>query len=158
MNKKEFQKKLAEKQQEHQLETLNANKNRAQSLSIGSSASGTTEITMRGETGAFLWNIYQPTQVIEFIHQLAASVGCHIHIQPRNDFSSWRQWKEPSESERLHLKGFPPFALGESNHHKIGLEQKSSELNVAKLEEKENAVATKKAVNKRSVKRTRKSS
>ena len=80
MNKKEFEKEFRERQQQQQLSALDSNRNRAQSVSIGMSASGTTEITMRGVDGTFLWNLYQPVQVTEFIHQLAASIGCHIYI------------------------------------------------------------------------------
>lgn len=151
MNKKEFEKEFQEKQQRQQLEALDANRNRAQSVSIGMSGSGTTEITMRGVNGTFLWNVYQPVQVTEFIHQLAASIGCHIHIQPRNDFSSWREWREPSEAERLHLNGFPPFAGQQLGNEKVGL------LPQKEIQEKEN-VATKKAVNKRATKQSRSSS
>ena len=112
--------------------------------------SGTTEITMRGDDGTFLWNVYQPTQVIELIHQLASNVGCHIHIQPRKDFASWREWQEVDEEENLKLNGFPPFA-GQN------LEYKKTDLLDSKTNqvvEKDN-VATKKAVNKRASKRSR---
>ena len=103
---------------------------------------------MRGVDGTFLWNIYQPVQVTEFIHQLAASIGCHIHIQPRDDFGSWREWREPSEQEKLHLNGFPPFAGQQLGHEKVGL------LPQEQVTEQEN-VATEKTVNKRSIKRSR---
>jgi hypothetical protein len=150
MNKKEFEKEFRERQQQQQLSALDSNRNRAQSVSIGMSASGTTEITMRGVDGTFLWNLYQPVQVTEFIHQLAASIGCHIHIQPRDDFGSWREWREPSETEKLRLNGFPPFAGQQLGHEKVGL------LPQEEVQEKEN-VATKKAVNKRNTKRSRSS-
>jgi hypothetical protein len=39
MNKKEFEKEFQEKQQRQQLEALDANRNRAQSVSIGMSGS-----------------------------------------------------------------------------------------------------------------------
>jgi len=159
MNKKEFEKEFRERQQQQQLETLDSNRNRAQSVSIGMSGSGTTEITMRGVNGTFLWNAYQPVQVTEFIHQLAASIGCHIHIQPRDDFGSWREWRETSEAEKLHLNGFPPFAGQIQGSHKVGLIKNESinpgmENIKEDVQEKEN-VATKKAVNKRSTKRSR---
>ena len=162
MNKKEFEKQFQERQQQQQLRTLEANKNRAQSVSIGMSGSGTTEITMRGEDGTFLWNVYQPVQVTEFIHQLAASIGCHIHIQPRDDFGSWREWREPTTAEKLHLNGFPPFPNQELGHEKVGLlKQEPTTPGMVKPQvknsEKEN-VATKKAVNKRTTKRSRSSS
>jgi len=151
MNKKEFEKEFRERQQQQQLSALESNRNRAQSVSIGMSGSGTTEITMRGQDGTFLWNVYQPVQVTEFIHQLAASIGCHIHIQPRDDFGSWREWREPSEAERLHLNGFPPYAGLQAGFQKIG--------HLPKAEDTEQEhVATKKAVNKRSTKRSRSSS
>jgi len=103
MNKKEFEKEMQRRDQERYFESLEANKNRAQALTVGSSGGGTTEITMRSNSGNFLWNVYQPVEVVEIIHQMAASIGCHIHIQPRNDFASWRQWKEPTDEERRHL-------------------------------------------------------
>ena len=147
MNKKEFEKEFRERQQQQQLSSLDSNRNRAQSVSIGMSASGTTEITMRGVDGTFLWNVYQPVQVTEFIHQLASGIGCHIHIQPRDDFSSWREWREPSDAERLHLNGHPPFAGQQLGHEKVGLLPKQNT-------EQEN-VATEKTVNKRTTKRSR---
>lgn len=151
MNKKEFEKVFREKQQQQQLNSLDSNRNRAQSVSIGTSASGMSEITMRGIDGTFLWGIYQPTQVTELIHQLAASIGCHIHIQPRDDFGSWREWREPTKQERLHLNGWPPFANYQLGHQNVGFAPQE------KVKEQEH-VATKKAVNKRSTKRARSSS
>jgi hypothetical protein len=157
MNKKEFRQKLEEKQQQLQLDCLDSNRCRAQSVSIGMSASGTTEITMRGDDGTFLWNAYQPVQVTEFIHQLAASIGCHIHIQPRNDFGSWREWREVSEEEKIHLNGFPPFAGQLQGTERVGYSNDPRLVNHERVTEKEH-VATKKAVNKRSTKRRRASS
>jgi hypothetical protein len=150
MNKKELEKQLEERRLRQQLESLDSNRNRAQSVSIGMSASGATEITMRGENGSFLWGVYQPVQVTEFIHQLAASIGCHIHIQPRNDFGSWREWQEPTEQQKLSLNGFPPFAGQLSGSEKIGLAAQQKNL-PPEIED----VATKKAVDKRTTKRSR---
>jgi hypothetical protein len=48
---------------------------------------------MRRNDGEFIFAILQPVEAIEMIHQLAASVGCHIHVYPRKDFASWRGWK-----------------------------------------------------------------
>lgn len=164
MNKRDFQKKIIEKQQQQQMESLDANKNRAQSITIGSSGGGSTEISMRGCTGGYLWNVYQPVEVVELINQLAANIGCHIHIQPREDFASWRKWNPVSDQERLHLNGFPPFS------NRIGVEETKIGANlpppreqpgfmgIERIEEKENDVATKKTVNRRSPKRARSSS
>tara|TARA_A100001388_G_scaffold277243_1_gene267546 strand:- start:11116 stop:11601 length:486 start_codon:yes stop_codon:yes gene_type:complete len=161
MNKKQFQKQLEERNQEHQLESLEANRNRAQSVSVGTSASGTTELTMRSVNGSFLWNIYQPVQVVELIHQLAASIGCHIHIQPRDDFSSYREWNEPTEEEREHLNGHPPFANRKLEYSRVGITSQKSRMpgftsdiqqQLKEQPKEQQHVATEKTVNGRSSK------
>ena len=166
MNDKELQKELDRRHKLRQLETLEANNTRAQSLTVGTAGGGTVEITMRSASGKFLWNIYQPVEVIEFINQLAAGIGCHIHIMPRQDFASWRDWKvTPQELEHargiqpLQGVGFSPFAkyiaedyLERGSNLPHPDEQAGKKKIAAK--EKEN-VATKKAVNKRSTKRSR---
>ncbi len=159
MTNKEFQKEIDKKQKLNQLKTLEANDNRAQSIAIGSAGGGSTEISMRGVNGGFLWNVYQPVEVVELINQLSANIGCHIAIQPRNDFASWRGWREISEEERLHLNGFPPFqdqlTREQMQQGMMAIEAKKEP--DLKVKEQEN-VATKKAVNKRSTKRSRASS
>ena len=166
MNKKEFDKLIQENHRKQQIKMLEANKNRAQSVTIGPSGAGCVEITMRGEDGSFLWTIYQPTQITELVNQLAASIGCHIHIQPRQDFASWRTWldEDPlTDQDRKHLNGFAPFPnykLGYPGIGAEGLKQRlaaEASLEKPKATEKTN-VATKKAVNKRTTKRSRASS
>ncbi len=110
MTKKEIAEKRALIQAERDLKMDAHNDNRAQSMTIGSCGGGTTEISMRGVYGQNLWNAYQPVEVIEIINQLSAAIGCHIHIQPREDFSSWRTWREMTEEDKKHLNGFPPFS------------------------------------------------
>jgi hypothetical protein len=154
MTDKQWEQELKRRQQERHLDGLEANLNRAQSIMIGSSGAGSTEISMRTNSGKFIFGVYTPVETVELIHQLSASIGCHIHIQPRKDFASYRQWKEPSEEERQRLVGFAPFAYVEQDFEKNGTSRLKETL---KIEEKEN-VATKKAVNKRSPKRSRSSS
>jgi hypothetical protein len=161
MTDKQWEQELLRRQQERHLDSLEANANRAQSIMIGSAGSGATEISMRNNSGRFIFGIYTPVETVELIHQLSASIGCHIHIQPRQDFASWREWKEPSYEEKLHLNGFPPFAYGEKGFEKNGLLKQDQVLGTTdkpKLEEEKENVATKKAVNKRSPKRSRSSS
>jgi|TARA_R110001606_G_scaffold394123_1_gene564735 hypothetical protein len=164
MNEKELQKELDKRHKLRQLETLEANDTRAQSVTVGTAGGGTVEITMRSPSGKFLWNTYQPVEVIELINQLAAGVGCHIQILPRQDFASWRDWKiTPEELE--HARGVQPFqGVGHSPHPKmLGREEYTAGMKqkvlspIKEFQEKEN-VATKKAVNKRSTKRSRTSS
>lgn len=152
MNEKEFQKELERRQKLRHIESLDANENRAQGVTIGRSGNGSVELTMRTHSGKFLWYCMQPVEAVETIHQLAASIGCHIHIQPREDFSSYRVWKEPTEAERKHLNGFAPFPNMLTNSQDLGRIPK--EIVEEGSQEKEH-VATKKAVNKRSTKRRR---
>ena len=152
------------KMKERQLAAMGQEDNRAQGITIGLAGGGTTEITMRGVTGGYLWNVYQPVEVVELINQLAANIGCHIHIRPRNDFSSWRQWKEISDEEREALNGFPPFSEDYSDGFRLGTgspvlpSQKNQPITRISYEPEnkdQKDVATKKTVNKRSAKRSR---
>ena len=95
---------------EHQrvLRDIKASENRARSVTVGTLFGGTSEISMRLDDGRTVWCPMQPVEVIELIHQLAANVGCHISLKPRDDFSSWREWRV-SEAEKKHLQGHAPF-------------------------------------------------
>ncbi len=165
MNDKELQRELDRRHKLRQLETLEANDTRAQSITVGTAGGGTTEITMRSASGKFLWNTYQPVEIIELIHQLSANVGCHLQLVPRKDFASWRDWKV-SEEELAHARGnqflpgvgFPPFVNDMAPSSQVGANlphpDEQGGRQKIKVQEKEN-VATKKAVNKRTTKRTR---
>lgn len=89
---------------------IEADKHRARSVSVGHSGGGEVEIMMRGMSGDYLFNVYQPVEVIEFINQLSAAIGCHIHIKPREDFASYREWNEITDEQRIRLGEHPPFA------------------------------------------------
>jgi hypothetical protein len=96
---------------------LDSMKNRARSVTVGTAFGGTTEISLRQNNGNVIWAVMQPVEVIELIHQLSANVGCHIQLRPRDDFSSWRDWRV-SDEERLHLNGHPPFS-SDINPHEL---------------------------------------
>lgn len=104
MNNKERQKRAVEFQQ--QLDILNQREvlNRARGVTIGTAFGGVTEMSMRRTDGVTTFAILQPVEVVEIIHQLAANIGCHINIQPRKDFASWRNWKY-TEEELAHYRG-----------------------------------------------------
>lgn len=108
MKKLSVQESLAELEQRMSLENRENDFNRARSISVGTSFGGTTELMMRMNNGRTVWAALQPVEVVELIHQLAANVGCHLMLKPRNDFASWRNWKV-TESEKKHLNGHPPF-------------------------------------------------
>ena len=171
MNKTDFKKQLEEIQAEMEIKNIKSNMDRARSITVGTAFGGTTEITMRGDGGAYLYSIMQPVEVIELIHQLAANVGCHINLQPRNDFSSWRGWKVPEnnllghnvQNPMLNGSGHPPFSNDMAPHNKTGRilpsPDKQPELKIKKtIKEQEHAMATKKTINQRSTKRATKTS
>lgn len=87
---------------------------RARSYSVGSAFGGSTELNMRSVHGT-IWAILQPVETIELIHQLAANVGCHMQLMPRQDFSSWRGW-EMSKEELEHYRGLNPPGVGHPAH------------------------------------------
>lgn len=119
MNKKEAKEKFQEILNKQEIENLESNNNRARSITVGTAFGGTTEIMMRSDGGKHIWCIMQPVEVVELIHQLAANVGCHIALKPRNDFSSWRDWKL-TEEEKLHYNGHPPFVNDMAPFNQLG--------------------------------------
>lgn len=175
--KKATQRKLSEIQAQQDIQNFQSSLNRARSVTVGTCFGGTTELMLRGNDGSVLWTPMQPVEVIELIHQLAANVGCHIALKPRDDFGSWREWRV-SEAEKQHLNGHPPFVndmgvfqqLGAKGFDQTKAEQVMSDelaqkeyeyVNGAarrKVVKNEQTVATQKTVNRRSDKRTAKPS
>jgi hypothetical protein len=182
MNKAEKQKRLNELLAQQDIANFSADLTRSRSISVGTAFGGQTEVSMRSSSGSTLWCIMKPVEVIELIHQLAANAGCHIHIKPRDDFASWREWRV-SEAEKKHLNGHPPhvndMGLFEGMGT-VGFNQEAVERTLAEnLQQEEYAyvnggavkkstlkqevhheqsMATKKTVNKRGVKRATKAS
>jgi hypothetical protein len=181
MKPSEVKKKLAEIEARQQIANFESNFNRARSVTVGTAFGGTTEISLRGDGGQSLWCLMQPVEVIELIHQLAANAGCHISIKPRDDFSSWREWRV-SEAEKKHLNGHAPHVNDMAVFQQLGasdFDQASAEATIEhNLAQKEyeyvnggatkaqkkrgikngNTVAIEKPVNGRTVKRTPKAS
>jgi len=175
--KKEIKDKLAEIQAKQDIANVESSLTRARSVTVGTCFGGTTELMMRGNDGSVLWSPMQPVEVIELIHQLAANVGCHLTLPPRQDFSSWREWRV-SEAEKKHLNGHAPFVNDMAVFHQLGsnnFDQAQAEAIVAdNLAQKEydyshgharkkelnheSTMATKKTVDKRSTKRASKAS
>lgn len=127
MNAEERKKRLIELEEEkavwvaeQDLKNIKSNAARSKSITIGTAFGGVTEISMRGDGGDFLWCILQPVEVTELIHQLAGNIGCHINIQPRRDFASWRDWKVTDE-EKLRLNGHPPHPNDLLPHSQVGM-------------------------------------
>lgn len=177
MKRQEAKQRFQELQHKQEIENLESNLNRSRSIMVGTAFGGTTEISMRGNGDRFLYCVMQPVEVIELIHQLAANVGCHIALKPRDDFSSWREWRV-SDAEKKHLNGHAPFVNDMAVFQRlgaIGFDQQQAEAEMehwlsqkeyeyvnggAKIKEdvKNETVAIKKPANERKSKRTPKSS
>lgn len=119
MKKQETKKKIQELLNGQEVENFASNLNRSRSIMVGTAFGGITEISMRGNGDRFLYCILQPVEVVELIHQLAANIGCHLFIKPRDDFSSWREWRV-SDAEKKHLNGHPPFVNDMAVFQRLG--------------------------------------
>ena len=171
MKRIEAIRKIESVERELAVKNVESNVNRARSITVGTAFGGTTEVSMRGNGDRFLYSIMQPVEVIELIHQLAANIGCHIAVNPRDDFGSWREWRVP-ESEKKHLQGHAPFVNDMAVFQRlgaIGFDQAQAEATMEhwlsqkeyeyvnggaqmKKEQANEKVATKKTVNRRSSK------
>jgi hypothetical protein len=111
---------------EFSLADMEAAKLRSRSFSVGTAFGGNTEISMRMNDGKVTWAVLSPPEVVEIIHQLSANIGCHLHLTPRDDFSSWRNWRV-TEDERKRLNGHPAFPNDMEPHMKVGTDKFSLE-------------------------------
>jgi hypothetical protein len=127
---------------------------RARSLLVGTCSGGITEVSMRSIDGTTYWIPLQPVEVIEIIHQLAAGVGCHINLQPRSDFSSWRIWS--GADEQTLLTGHAPFPVITPSDKVVHLPSPEEQPGLNIKKESQDAVAVEKTINKRTSKRSTK--
>jgi hypothetical protein len=118
--------KLEKIQMKQLADEYQANQSRARSVTVGTAFGGTTEVSMRAPNGTSLWCLLQPVEVTELIHQLAANIGCHLQLAPRDDFSSWRNWRV-TEHQHKHLQGHPAFPNDMEPHHNVGTDKFSLE-------------------------------
>lgn len=113
----------------------NENDNRARSITVGTAFGGVTEVMMRNNKGEVIWCLLQPVEVVEFIHQLSANIGCHINIIPRKDFAAWRDWRYNSE-ELAWSRGDQHFqGVGWAPHPKLSQENWENATKLAAPEE-----------------------
>lgn len=161
MKKADLDRKMQALLAQQSLVNFKGDKNRARSISIGNAGGGVTEVTLRKSNGDTTWHLLQPVEVIELIHQLAANVGCHINLKPREDFASWRGWNsQHSAQPAIENGGHPPQSNNISEHLEVGakLPPPSEQPGVKLNRSKQNVVATKKTVDGRSVKRSARAS
>jgi len=165
MNKQNRQKQIEEFHRDMQMHGVREALNRARSVTVGTCFGGIVELSMRRHDGVHTFAILQPVEVTEIIHQLAASIGCHIHIQPRKDFASWRDWKY-TEEELAHYRGVqnlpgvghPPHPNDMAPHQEKGAvlpppERQPGLQPALRSESNEQTVATQKTVGRKRTKR-----
>lgn len=151
-------KKLQDIQRKQDEANFASSLNRARSITVGTCFGGTTELMMRGNDGSVLWCPMQPVEIIELIHQLAANVGCHVALKPREDFASWRQWKVLPHMDAG--PGWPPFVNDMAPFMQVGAKLPPPEQQpglqpalMARSNENEQTVATQKTVGRKRTKR-----
>ena len=158
MNK--IEKKIKEIQDLKRLDTWENEINRARSITVGTAFGGMTELGMRGDGMKHMWVILNSPETIELIHQLAAGIGCHINIVPRNDFASHRTWREDPD-KNAHLVGYNSkesiSLLPDNQKNKAStLLDNQKQVKSNNRSKKNEPLAIKDPVNKQPVKRTTK--
>jgi len=140
---------------EQQIKVVQDGVNRARSVTVGTAFGGTVEMSMRIDGGS-VWAILQPVEALELAHQIAAAAGCHIALKPREDFASWREWK-PDTALTAQFPAWPkhpPHVENKPEEQMLPAPKKQPGMKTDRS--KENVVATKKTVDRRSTKRAAK--
>lgn len=144
-------KKLKEIEDEMVLQSRRADLFRARSVTIGTNFGGQLELSLRMNDGTTPWAPLHPPEAIELINTIAAAIGCHINIKPRDDFASWRRWKDTGgaiqisgnyPNEVIEQQNTPPF-LGTSNLNDPELVRTNPELQHFLKEEEKRLAALK---------------
>ncbi len=119
--------------EQNELASLEQNKTRARSLTIGATSGGVIEVSMRGDYSN-LWYLLQPVEAVEIINQLAAAAGVEVAMRPRNDFASWRSW-DTSLPPSVHWMGTAPWQLDEEARQQL---EAAKAKNIKAIEESQN--------------------
>ena len=153
MKKSDIDKAVKQIHSKQHLQIVEDGLNRARSITVGTAFGGTIEMCMRID-GRTVWAILQPVEALELAHQIAAAAGCHIAMRPREDFGSWREWKpESSLSPQFPAwSEHPPQVENKPAEQMLPTPEKQPGMKTTRSNK--NAMATKKTVNGRSVKRT----
>lgn len=113
--------KMKEIEEKMLVENRSSDLKRFRSLTIGTAFGGTTEISVRANDGSVYWGLFTPVEVVELIHQLSSNIGCHLHLRPRNDFASWRDWG-PNQNNSLGYSSNIPEKLTGNTDNNYALE------------------------------------
>lgn len=126
--------------EENEFLSMQQNRNRARSITVGTAFGGTVEVHMRSDL-ASVYAQMQPTEAIELIEQLAAGIGVEIAMRPKVNFASWRGWEEVIGQrvsfDKIAWKGAAAWQLDgqtvEENYQKTLESSKTENVNVKEL-------------------------
>lgn len=118
----QLQKKLLEINVERIAQSTESEIDRARSFYIGKNGTG-IEFGLRGDGRRFLYYIMSENEAIEVVHSIAAAIGCHIALKPREDFAATRPWKL-TEKERLFWDRVEAQPVQRLNHQEVHHEPK----------------------------------
>jgi hypothetical protein len=125
--------KIQEVYEQNELASLEQNRSRARSFSIGAASGGIIEVSMRGDFSN-LWYLLQPVEAVEMINQLAAAAGIEVAMRPRQDFASWRSW-DTSLPPSVHWMGSAPWQLSDEAREQL---EAAKAKNIKSIEESKN--------------------
>lgn len=107
-------KKINELCEENEIDSINSNRYRARSITVGTAFGGIVEISMRTQSG-YMYAQLQPTEAIELIEQISAGIGVEVAMRPKVNFASWRGWEEVIEQrigfDKIAWKGAAAWQL-----------------------------------------------
>ena len=108
--------------EENELLSMQQNRNRARSITVGTAFGGVLEIHMRSDIGSVYAQL-QPTEALELAEQITAGCGVEIAMRPKQNFASWRGWEEVIDgripTEQIAWKGAAPWQLEMEEQRKL---------------------------------------
>lgn len=113
----EYRKKMSEMYEEDSYRSTLQNRSRARSITSGPAGGGSIEISMRGDFGN-MWIPLRPTEIVEFLEQLASSIGVEIAMRPKQNFTSWRSWHD-DEHGSPYWKGSADWEMESQKEQKL---------------------------------------
>lgn len=144
-----MRKKINEMCEENEYLSIQQNRNRARSITVGTAFGGVVEISIRSDI-ATIYAQMQPTEAIELIEQIAAGVGVEIAMRPKVNFASWRGWEEVIGQrvsfDKIAWKGAAAWQLDgqsvEENYQKQIEGSRTEEVSVKQIEASEEKKST----------------
>ncbi len=85
MKKEEYESAIQDLIWQQELENNSSNLHRGRAITCGTAFNDVSEITIRGDGDKRLWVLMYPKEIENFIHQLAANIGCTASLVSRTN-------------------------------------------------------------------------